>query len=136
MDYVYIVRHHFKNDRKLETPENQDDSWDDSPALDDWEGIRKEINVENSEKLMNVSEWVFKSFDSAFNHAVEISLSLMGIDRHNFQDLDEVRMFKELSLIFKEEKDKPYKAIQVPCDTGKEELEHDLVEFHKVDLLD
>ena len=103
MDYVYIVRHHFKNDRKLETPENQDDSWDDSPALDDWEGIRKEINVENSEKLMNVSEWVFKSFDSAFNHAVEISLSLMGIDRHNFQDLDEVRMFKELSLIFKEE---------------------------------
>ena len=136
MEYVYIVRHHFKNDNYVEKSHildlsdeiesNQKDSIDD----------RKDENERNIENQFSVTEWVFKSFKSAFEHTVEISLSLMGIDRHNLQDLDEVRMFKELSLIFKEEQDKPYKAIRVPCDTGKEELEEDLIEFHKVQLLE
>ena len=136
MDHVYIVRHHFKGNGIVETPDNGDDPSFDAQDADDFKGLRNTENSKNIEKNINVSEWIYRTFDSAFDHAVELSLSIMGIDRHNLLDLDEVRMFKELTIVFKEEKDKPYKAIKVPCDTGKEELEEDLIEFHKVELLE
>tara|TARA_Y100000593_G_C4321212_1_gene343906 strand:+ start:3280 stop:3654 length:375 start_codon:yes stop_codon:yes gene_type:complete len=124
MECVYVVRHHFTIEKKVENSED----------------FKKESGVasltEDADERLTVTEWVFKSFDSAFNHSVNLSLSLMGIDRHGLKDVDEVRMFKHVYQIFEFEEDKPYKAIKVPCDGGKEELEEDLIEFHRMELLD
>ena len=112
VDYIYVVRHHFT----IEIKEPEDGKV-----------------AEN-----RVTEWVFRKEVSASEHAINLCLDLMGIDRDELKTMEDINILKHVQHIMKPERGITYKSLQVPCCTDEAELriDEDLVEIHKLEVLD
>ena len=134
MDFVFVVRHYYYVENVNNSEKTKAQSQPDVPAPAENDGDTSQKPKE-TEKTVTVKEWIFRTYKSAHEHAVNISLLLMGIERDNMIGLEEVRTFQDVFNKFQLSEDKKKMTIGVEVDyqTG---VETEMMELERMIVLD
>jgi len=134
MDIVFVVRHYYYVENVNNSEKMKDNPSLPSPAPAENDGDTSQKSKE-IEKMVTVKEWIFRTYKSSHDHAVRVSLLLMGIERDEFIDLEEVRTFQEIYQRFElsEDNKKITIGVEVNYETG---TETELIELEKMLVLD
>lgn len=100
--------------------------------------LRSDITSQNDKdlkKIVTVNERIYRSYKSAHTFALALATYLLGMDKDDIQDLNEVRKFQEVyqALEISNKDNRSTISLEVNYEDGKET---ELIEIEKLEILD